>query len=111
MTLVPVDQIDARLEDFCEGIGATTEHHGMTALEWRDYARALEADNKRLVALGNKLNGKLLDAQAARGRLNAAAETKAAHLKGKVKIWRAATYSLAVVFIGVIGGLLMGLSR
>ncbi len=110
MNLPHPDATDALLKEHF-GIGATIEHHGMTALEWKDYAKALEADNKRLVALGNKLNGKLLDAQAARSTLNTAAETKAARLEGEVKIWRAATYSLAVVFIGVIGGLVMGLSQ
>jgi len=109
MNLPHPDHADALLEEHY-AIGAMTEERGMTAFEWQDYAKALEADNKRLVALGNKLNGKLLDAQAARDRLNVAAETKAARLEADVRIWRAATYSLAIVFVGVIGGMVMGIA-
>ncbi len=109
MNLPHTDATYALLEEHF-GIGATIEHHGMTAFEWQDYAKRLKADNEALIATGWDLVDELRDAQAARCRLNTAAETKAARLEGEVKIWRAATYSLAVVFIGVIGGLAMGMA-
>lgn len=92
----------ARLEGFCEGIGAMTEPRPLTTGEWREFAGQVKTDNERLVRVAWELQKKLTEAEDALAKLRVDAETEVARLERYVS--RLHLQRLLACFAGLIGG-------
>lgn len=115
MTLVPADQIDARLDGFCEGIGAMTELPVRPKV-WgtADYEDEIERLTIELISAqyATKVAGETISKlRRDIANLNTAAETAAATWEREIRAWQIATVAIGAALIMVVGGWWWGLSR
>lgn len=115
MTLVPVDQIDSRLDGFCDGIGAMTElpvHQKVwgTADYLDEIERlTIELIEAREVARLSEQGAVTLRLEVS--NLNTVAENRAAAWEREIWAWQLATAGMGAVLLMVLGSWAWWLSR